>query len=217
MPVSAYFEKNTDHGGGGADLCLCLGEAQNGDQIPGVIHSITQAAVLAETAAELNIDSVIDVKLAIFGSCKARVVMATDGAFLCQFLEPIGEISGKLQALNDVIGNEILSGAPTIDPEVETMGSRIQRLRYQRGLSQTEVAARMGVSNPAVSAWEQDKARPSASRLIALAEILGIRSDELLAGRQGSDGLSDIVARCRQMMADAAGTAPEQVRISIDM
>ena len=39
----------------------------------------------------------------------------------------------------------------------ESAGERIRRLRQVRGLSQAALAARLGVSQTAVTAWELDK------------------------------------------------------------
>lgn len=40
---------------------------------------------------------------------------------------------------------------------METMGERIKRLRESRGLSQTELGKRLGVTHAAVSHWERGK------------------------------------------------------------
>lgn len=65
----------------------------------------------------------------------------------------------------------------------ETIGSRISRCRKEQGLTQEELAARMGVSPQAVSKWENDVSCPDISLLPQLCGTLGITSDELLTGR----------------------------------
>lgn len=61
----------------------------------------------------------------------------------------------------------------------------IKRLRLERGLSQDELARRMGVQRPSVVQWEQNKNFPSTARLPELADILGCTIDALF-GRDTS-------------------------------
>lgn len=68
-----------------------------------------------------------------------------------------------------------------------TMGGRIREARELAGLSQTEVANRIGVSRAAVSLWESDQTKQLAGlNLQRLASLLG-RSAEWLATGQGPD------------------------------
>ena len=57
---------------------------------------------------------------------------------------------------------------------------KIQMHRKKLGLSQEELAARLGVSRQAVSKWEVGSAMPDPSNIVALAKIYGISTDELL-------------------------------------
>src|SRR3546814_16587917 len=62
----------------------------------------------------------------------------------------------------------------------EAFGARLQRLRTKAGLSQAEVAKRMGVSPPSISSWEKGRARPKRGRMAKLATILGVPISDLL-------------------------------------
>jgi transcriptional regulator with XRE-family HTH domain len=55
----------------------------------------------------------------------------------------------------------------------------IRELRTERGLSQGQLATRLGVSPGTIYSWEADRHRPDAARLRALAEVFGIGSDEI--------------------------------------
>ena len=61
-----------------------------------------------------------------------------------------------------------------------TIGKRIAHLRKEKGLTQEELAGRMGVSPQAVSKWENDQTCPDISVLPALSKLLGVTVDELL-------------------------------------
>ncbi len=60
------------------------------------------------------------------------------------------------------------------------IASRLVDLRKKQGLSQEELAARLGISRQAVSKWERAESSPDTDNLIALAELYGVSLDELL-------------------------------------
>lgn len=64
----------------------------------------------------------------------------------------------------------------------ETIGNRIAKYRREKGMTQEDLAARLGVSSQAVSKWENDISCPDISLLPQLCKILGISTDELLTG-----------------------------------
>lgn len=66
--------------------------------------------------------------------------------------------------------------------EVQTLGQRIAAFRKGRGLTQEDVAGRLGISAQAVSKWENDVTCPDISLLPALADLLEVTVDVLLRG-----------------------------------
>ncbi|MBC5747082.1 helix-turn-helix transcriptional regulator [Dysosmobacter sp. NSJ-60] len=56
---------------------------------------------------------------------------------------------------------------------------RIRELRERLGISQAELARRMGVKHTSVIQWETGKAMPAAAKLPKLAEVLGVEIGEL--------------------------------------
>lgn len=66
---------------------------------------------------------------------------------------------------------------------------KLQRLRKEKGLSQEELADKLGVSRQAVSKWERGEASPDTDNLILLAKLYGVSIDELL--RTDSDEIKD--------------------------
>ena len=63
------------------------------------------------------------------------------------------------------------------------LGQRIALLRRQAGMSQAELAARMGVSASAVGMYEQGRREPSVEGLVSLSDILQVSTDYLLTGK----------------------------------
>ena len=62
----------------------------------------------------------------------------------------------------------------------ETIGQRIARLRKERGLTQKELAEKVGIIQVLVSDYEKGKLRLHAEMVVRFARALGIRADELL-------------------------------------
>lgn len=67
---------------------------------------------------------------------------------------------------------------------MNTIGSRIAQKRKDLGLTQEELAQRLGVSSQAVSKWENDISCPDISLLPVLAKALGCTTDALLSGKE---------------------------------
>ena len=63
-------------------------------------------------------------------------------------------------------------------------GTTIRKLREGRGLTQAELAERIGVSSKTVSKWETARGLPDISLLQPLAKALGISVVELMNGEQ---------------------------------
>ena len=70
----------------------------------------------------------------------------------------------------------------------QTFGMMIAGLRKERGMTQLELAEKMGVTDKAVSKWERDLSFPDVSSLPRLAEIFDISVDELMQGRGSGQG-----------------------------
>jgi transcriptional regulator with XRE-family HTH domain len=62
----------------------------------------------------------------------------------------------------------------------ETIGQRLARLRRERGMTQVELAERLGVAQPVVSDYERGELRLHGQLIVQLSQILGVSSEELL-------------------------------------
>ena len=64
-----------------------------------------------------------------------------------------------------------------------TIGEVIRKYRKELGLTQEEMANRLGVSTPAVNKWEKNNTLPDVTLLAPIARLLGITTDTLLSFR----------------------------------
>lgn len=62
----------------------------------------------------------------------------------------------------------------------KTLGMMISSLRKEHGMTQLELAEKMGVTDKAVSKWERDLSCPDVNSIPKLAEVFGISVDELM-------------------------------------
>lgn len=74
----------------------------------------------------------------------------------------------------------------------QTLGKRIAQNRKNLGLTQDQLAEKLGVTAQAVSKWENDQSCPDISILPQLAEIFSTSTDELL-GREKKEAVKTVV------------------------
>ena len=64
----------------------------------------------------------------------------------------------------------------------DKIGKFIAELRKEKGMTQCDLANKLGITDRAVSKWENGRGMPDLSLLVPLCEILGISINELLSG-----------------------------------
>ena len=62
------------------------------------------------------------------------------------------------------------------------MADRIQYLRKTKGISQEELADKVGVSRQAVSKWESEQSTPDLEKIIIMSDFFGVTTDYILKG-----------------------------------
>lgn len=67
------------------------------------------------------------------------------------------------------------------------MADRIQYLRKTKGLSQEELADKIGVSRQAVSKWESEQSTPDIEKIIIMSELFEVTTDYILKGIEPVD------------------------------
>ncbi|MEG6513559.1 helix-turn-helix transcriptional regulator [Desulforamulus ruminis] len=67
------------------------------------------------------------------------------------------------------------------------ISDRIQNLRKAKGISQEELAGKVGVSRQAVSKWESEQSIPDLDKVIIMSDYFGVTTDYILKGIEQSE------------------------------
>jgi transcriptional regulator with XRE-family HTH domain len=62
----------------------------------------------------------------------------------------------------------------------ETFGQRLSRIRKEKGLTQVQLAEKLGIIQVLISDYERDKLRPYYDTVINFSKVLDVSADELL-------------------------------------
>ena len=93
----------------------------------------------------------------------------------------------------------------------KTLGAMIAELRKQHGMTQLELAEKMGVTDKAVSKWERDLSCPDINSIPNLAEILGVSVEELMQVKKEAEvpvsKMAEIMEIAPKAIAMAMGVA----------
>ena len=189
------------------------------------IHNISADGLLLETALALAEGEQLALDLPEAGAVIASVVWRSETLYGCAFAAPLSAAAlaaAQLQGFAPGVPTRPQASAfaggplPGGGAPSEGLGSRLNRLRREAGLTLADVASALGVSKPTVWAWEKGKARPLPERLDAIAAALGV-APEVLAAAPASREIEGVIADCRARIAEACGTTPEAVRIMIEL
>ena len=62
----------------------------------------------------------------------------------------------------------------------QILGDKLYQLRKDKGISQEELADKLGVSRQAISKWERGEALPDTDNLISIAKLYEVSLDQLV-------------------------------------
>lgn len=95
-----------------------------------------------------------------------------------------------------------------------TIGANLRRYREARGLTQQQVWEAADVSKSSYTSYEAGRAMPSADKVVDIAKVLGISTDELLMSESElsvSEDLKPILRRLEALPDDLR----KQARIAV--
>lgn len=87
-------------------------------------------------------------------------------------------------------------------PDTATFGDRVAAARDAAGMTQQQLAKRLGVKAATLKAWEDDISEPRANRLSMLAGLLNVSITWLINGEGEGVDSPEIVPEMSQEMSD---------------
>ncbi|WP_420586661.1 helix-turn-helix domain-containing protein [Ruegeria sp.] len=109
-------------------------------------------------------------------------------------------------------------------PEAATFGDRLAGAREAAGMTQSQLARRLGVKKATIAAWENDLSEPRANRLSMMAGMINVSIKWLLTGEgEGMEvpaeddaeslELSEAVAELRAIRGEMRASAERAARL----
>jgi transcriptional regulator with XRE-family HTH domain len=92
----------------------------------------------------------------------------------------------------------------------ESLGQRLARLRKERGITQVDLAKKIGLIQSLISAYEHDRLRLSAEMAVRFALALGISTDELLHPKNAAPAGKTPSRKVRRRMKQIESLPPRQ-------
>ena len=91
---------------------------------------------------------------------------------------------------------------------MKSIGETIANLRKQKGMTQSELAEKMNVTDKAVSKWERDLSCPDINTISKLADVLNVSVEELLKTKKqdySNNKIKDLINLILKALAIAMG------------
>lgn len=109
-------------------------------------------------------------------------------------------------------------------PDTATFGDRVAGAREYAGMTQVQLARRLGVKKATIAAWEDDLSEPRANKLSMMAGLLNVSIMWLLTGEgDGMDAtsltgdtdseLTDLVAELRTIRGEMRSSFERLARV----
>ena len=93
---------------------------------------------------------------------------------------------------------------------MKSIGETIATLRKEKGMTQSQLAEKMNVTDKAVSKWERDLSCPDINTISKLADVLGVSVEELLKAKKSEytgSKIKDLFNLILKAVAVAMGVA----------
>jgi len=188
-----------------------------GDRIDLLICNISETGLLVESAAPIAAAEYLDIDLPHVGTVSVQIIWASGQFSGCQFDAPIASsLLSAIRLQRPQYSAPLTKRTPEKLPT--NFGKRLQRIRREKGLSQQDLAAGLGVSAPSISGWEKGRTNPKSCRLTTLASLLGVTPTDLIDDdRMPYVGIENAVDRSRDEIARLLGTSIDKVRIIVEL
>jgi len=108
------------------------------------------------------------------------------------------------------------AGRPTKTPR-PSFGERLALARQQAGLTQQQLADRLGTTQRVITYWEREQVALRADQLAALADALGVSADFLIGREQSKKRGNGPVGRARRALERVSRLPRHQQQRIIDV
>ncbi len=108
------------------------------------------------------------------------------------------------------------AGRPARKPR-PTFGERLAKARQEAGLTQAQLAERIGVSQRVVTYWEREPVALRAEQLAQVADALSVSADSLLGRKNGKRHTGGPAGKMRQLFQAASDLPRSQQQKVIDV
>ena len=95
------------------------------------------------------------------------------------------------------------------------IGAFLKELRKEKGITQEQLAEKLGVSGRTVSRWETGSNMPDISLLVDIADFYAVSIPEIIDGERESEKMDENVKKVAETMSDYAKAEKEQLVKSI--
>lgn len=92
----------------------------------------------------------------------------------------------------------------------ESLHIQLKHYRNSKGLSQTEVAEKLGLSRQAISNWEANKSSPDLDNIVLLSKLYDVSVDELL-GTNTIENIKDEQHLKNEILQNSSQTVLEMI------
>ena len=84
------------------------------------------------------------------------------------------------------------------------VGAFLKDLRKEKGITQEQLAEKLGVSGRTISRWETGKNMPDISLLVEIAEFFDVSIPEIIKGERKSENMKNETKEVAETMSDYA-------------
>ena len=95
------------------------------------------------------------------------------------------------------------------------IGAFLKELRRKKGITQEELAEKLGVSGRTISRWETGSNMPDISLLLEIAAFFDVSIPEIIKGERKSENMQEEVKEIAETMSDYASAEKEKLLKSI--
>ena len=95
------------------------------------------------------------------------------------------------------------------------IGGFLKDLRKEKGITQEQLAEKLGVSGRTISRWETGNNMPDISLLVEIAEYFDVSIPEIIKGERKSEDMKEETKEVAETMSDYARAEKEQLVKSI--